>query len=433
MTGSQRFRAWFSRRSLLHASVLAGIGIAPGIAHARQALAAKRLTVLTPLPPNPAPPGVALYASEAFSAWKSKNGVDVQYDPIDWPQLYRRMATYFESDSRIYDVVYTAGWIPEFHQKLEPIGESIAQGLKADMPGSSFNCSSWEGEVYGYPSTLSLLTLFFNAEHLQRAGLSAPPATWDELKAHAKELTRDGRVGWVANYGMPNGIGGTASYWMALLQQAGGSMYDQDGLPIFNDVPGVEALQLMIELMPFTHPSAARNEGIVDATNVFIAGEASMMMNWPFMWQAFQQAGISSVAGSVGTAVLPAGPAGTASIDGADSWSVTGNSRNADLARTLIEFYLDKKVQRQQAIETGWLPIRLSVLKEAAVQEALPHAATLLEQAQHPYDSFLTPDYDEVTLAIGTEIQRALLGEQSAAEALSVASDAVTEIVKRRR
>ena len=70
------------------------------------------------------------------------------------------------------------------------------------------------------------------------------------------------------NYGAPEGIGGVASYWMAFLQQAGGTMYGDDGMPVFNDAPGVDALQLMIDLMPFTDPSSISNVGINDATNV---------------------------------------------------------------------------------------------------------------------------------------------------------------------
>ena len=98
----------------------------------------------------------------------------------------------------------------------------------------------------------------------------------------------------------------------------------------------------------------------------------------------------------------------------------------------LIEFYLDPVVQTRQVLDTGWLPIRLSVLEDPEVQSGAPNAAVVLEQAQHPYDSFVTPDYTEVTLAIGTEIQRALQGEKTAEQALQDASDQVTEIVAAR-
>jgi multiple sugar transport system substrate-binding protein len=67
------------------------------------------------------------------------------------------------------------------------------------------------------------------------------------------------------------------------------------------------------------------------------------------------------------------------------------------------------------------------------VQKGAPNAAVVLEQAQHPYDSFVTPDYNEVTQAIGTEIQRALQGDKTVEVALQDASDRVTEIVSKRQ
>ena len=56
----------------------------------------------------------------------------------------------------------------------------------------------------------------------------------------------------------------------------------------------------------------------------------------------------------------------------------------------------------------------------------------VLEQAQHPYDAFVTPDYNEVTVAIGTEIQKALQGSKSPEDALADAATQVTDIVSQR-
>jgi multiple sugar transport system substrate-binding protein len=188
----------------------------------------------------------------------------------------------------------------------------------------------------------------------------------------------------------------------------------------------------MVDLMESTDPGSISYVGINDATNVFSAGQASMMMNWPFMWVPANDPASSKVVGKVGAAILPAGPAGSASIDGTDAYTIPKNSPNPELARKLIEFYLDAEVQKRQVLDTGWLPIRLSVLNDPEVQAAAPLAAVVLEQAKNPYDSYVTPDYNAVTTAIGVEIQKALAGSQSAADAIKNASDQVTEIVKKR-
>jgi multiple sugar transport system substrate-binding protein len=436
MADSARYldRSRMTRRRLMGAGAAAGAGLAlarPRF-HLPGASAQTTLSVLSPLAPDPAPPGVADFSIEAFEAWKNENGVDVLYEAVSWPELHDKMATNYASGTHVHDVTYNCAWVPEFAQFLAPMGSMLPEELVADLPASSFSTVTWDDEIYGVVFSLSLLTLFYNEAHFEEAGLPGPPTTWDELKDYAAELTRDGRYGWTLNYGAPEGIGGVASYWMVFLQQAGGTMYGEDGLPVFNNEAGVDALQLMIDLMPSTEPSSIANVGINDATNVLMAGGASMMMNWPFMWVAAQDPETSTIVGELGSALLPAGPAGTASIDGTDAWTITATAPDPELAMELIEFYLSPEVQKSQVIDTGWLPIRLSVLEDPEVQEVATNAAVVLEQAQHPYESFVTPDYNQVTQVIGTEIQKALQGTQTAAETMQIASDAVTAIVSER-
>jgi multiple sugar transport system substrate-binding protein len=397
---------------------------------------AKTLNVLSPAAPDPAPVGVAQYgdaAVAAFEKWQSDADAKVVYEAIPWPQLHDKMATEFASGSYVHDIVYMSGWVPEFAGALVDIGGKLPADLKADLPPSSFGTTTWDGKTYGAVFTLSLMTLFYNQEHFDQAGITGPPATWDDLKAYVKELTHDDQYGWVLNYGAPEGIGGVASYWMIYLQQAGGQMYGPDGLPVFNDTPGVDALQLMLDLNAAgTDPGSISYVGINDATNVFTSGKASMMMNWPFMWMPAQDPTSSKIVGKLGASILPAGSAGTASIDGTDAWTITTTSKDPDLALELIELYLDPVQQKSQSIDTGWLPIRLSVLNDPEVQAASTNAKVVLEQAQHPYESFVTPDYNQVTQAIGTEVQKALRGEKTAAQAIADSSDQVTAIVQQR-
>ncbi len=423
-----------SRRDFLKLSgTVAGAAMLSGCAPALKAAGPVTLNLLVPAAPDPAPPGVAKFSEDAFAKWQTDNNAKVVYEAPPWPQLHDKMATNFASGKYVHDIIYMSGWVPEFSQYLVPFVDSLSSDLVSDLPPSSFGTVTWDGKKMGVVFTLSLLTLFYNTEHLSQAGISAPPKNWDELKGIAKEMTKDGRYGWVLNYGAPEGIGGVTSYWMVFLQQAGGKMYDDKGMPAFNNEAGVSALQLMMDLMPYTDPGSISYVGINDATNVFTAGSATMMMNWPFMWKGAQDPASSKIIGKLGSVVLPAGSAGTASIDGTDAYTITKLSPNPDMARKLIEFYLDKEVQKRQVIDTGWLPIRLSVLNDPEVQKAATNAATVLEQAKAPYDSFVTPDYNEITDTMGREIQKALQGSQSAADTIKKSEELVTAIIKKRK
>jgi multiple sugar transport system substrate-binding protein len=430
----------FSRRSFLQRTGAAAAGIAAaGMLPAWGAVSAQdttELKALVPAAPDPTPPGVpnAAYSqatNDAFAAWQAANGVKVSYEDVPWGQLHDRMAANFASGVHTHDVIYMSGWVPEFADFLVPFVDQLPAGLVADLPPSSFSTVTWDGQKLGVVFTLSLLTTFYNKAMFDAEGITAPPRDWAELLGIAEQLTKDGKYGWVLNYGELAGIGGVATYWFTFLQQAGGRLWDASGQPDFDNPSGVDSVQFMIDLMKFTDPGAITYVGINDATNVFINGSAGMMLNWPFMWVPANGPD-SPIAGQVGAAVNAAGPAGTASIDGTDAYTITKTSADPELARKLIEFYLDPAVQKSQSIDTGWLPIRLSVLNDPEVQEKSANAKVVLEQAQHPYDSFVTPDYNEVTIAISTEIQKALQGQQDAPTAIKNASEAVKAIVARR-
>ena len=428
------FKQAISRRNFLKFTAIgsAGLALSGLVGCAPKASELKKLNVLVPAAPDPAPPGVAKFSEEAFAAWKATNKVDVLYEAPPWPQLHDKMAANFASGKYVHDIMYNCGWVPEFADYLVDFVADLPQDLVADLPASSFGTTTWGGKRLGVVFTLSLMTLFYNTEHLDAIGVKEAPKTWDEMKGVAKELTKDGRYGWVLNYGAPEGIGGVASYWMVFLQQAGGKVYDANGNPSFNNEAGVDALQFMMDLMESTDPGAISYVGINDATNVFASGQASMMMNWPFMLVPANDPATSKIVGKVGTAILPAGAAGTASIDGTDAYTISKLSPNIETAQILIEFYLDKEVQKRQVIDTGWLPIRMSVLQDPEVQAKAPNAAVILEQAKYPYDSFVTPDYNAITTAMGVEIQKALSGAQSAKDTIQNCHDQVTEIIKKR-
>jgi multiple sugar transport system substrate-binding protein len=416
------------------AAALALSGIVPGAGRAMGQ--GVTLRALVPRPPDPAPPGVpgAAYSGDvlaAFEGWQREHGVTVEYEALPWSQLHDRIEEGLASGDAP-DVLYMAGWAPEFAGHLLPFADVLPPDLLADLPGHSFRTVTWDGRRLGVVFTLSLLTTFFDRATFEAQGIGTPPRDWAELLGIARQLTGADRYGWVQDYGTLAGIGSVASYWMVFLQQAGGRLWDESGRSDFDDEAGIDALQLMVDLMPYTDPGALTYPGIDAATGAFAAGRAAMMLNWPFMRPVLDAPSGSRIAGGVGMAVNPAGPAGSASIDAGDAYTIAARSARPDLARALVEAYLSPEVQRSQALDTGWLPIRLSVLADPELQARMPAAAALLEQARHPFDSFVTPDYDEVTTAISTRIQQALAGTLTPAEAIRTASDEVSAIVARR-
>ena len=139
------------RRSLLvrgGAAVGAGLTAArfrPGSVDAGRVGRHRISPVLSPLAPDPAPPGVAEFAMDDFAAWKTANDARSAYEAVAWGSLHDKMATNFASGTHVHDVYTMSGWVPEFAQFLAPLDDMLPQDLVDDLPPSSFSTVTWDG------------------------------------------------------------------------------------------------------------------------------------------------------------------------------------------------------------------------------------------------------------------------------------------------
>ena len=95
--------------------------------------------------------------------------------------------------------------------------------------------------LYGIPLNRSTPLMFCNGAVFEKEGLK-PPATWTELVSAAKALTRPGeRFG----YEVPI----SWWFWVALVGQAGGRVFDDAGRATLGDEAGIRALRLWQDLV----------------------------------------------------------------------------------------------------------------------------------------------------------------------------------------
>lgn len=419
----------FDRRDVLKMGTAAGAGMAfGGGGRGTAAQEMRQLSVLTTGTPDPRPPGTGDYGNDMLDLWKSDHATEVTYEMRPLFEVDDASRAAFDTGVYVHDVYYNSAMIPPFSPYLLELGSRLPEDLIADLAPSQGEPVSWRGQQYGVMPTLTLMILVYNRTIFESYGLPGPPATWDELKEYAAEINPGFPMGLMMPYGARAGIGGVASIWSAFLQQAGGRMYDDDGTPVFNDAPGVDALQFMIDLMPSTTGDSLTNVDMLDLSHRMAHDSAGMMFTFPAFWEVLNQ-GAPPGEGKIVPAVMPTGPENNATIAMADSWTIATTSPDPDLALQLIDFYLSPEVQRRQWTDIGWLPARLSVLEDPAVQESTPVAAAIREQANAPFASFVTDNFMAVTDVIGLEIQRALRGEQTAAQALTVAEEAIRPLL----
>jgi sn-glycerol 3-phosphate transport system substrate-binding protein len=130
-----------------------------------------------------------------------------------------------------------------------------------------------EKPLYGIPLNRSTPLMYCNGEIFAKEGLR-PPTTWSELVETAKALTRPG-----GRWGHEGPI--SWWFWVALVGQAGGAVFDDAGRPTLGEEAGVRALRLWQDLVhrdKAMRPPPGRD---YDAWNVvnqdFLGGRAAFI------------------------------------------------------------------------------------------------------------------------------------------------------------
>ena len=123
--------------------------------------------------------------------------------------------------------------------------------------------------LYGVPLNRSTPLMYCNGRIFSEAKLE-PPRTWDELREVAKKLTRPGGERW--GHEVPIAWW----FWVALVGQAGGAVFDADGRPTLGGEQGVKALRLWQELIHRDHvmrPPPGRDYDAWNVVNQDFLGE----------------------------------------------------------------------------------------------------------------------------------------------------------------
>ena len=185
------------------------------------------------------------------------------------------------------DIVQTdCIWLGEFASSkiLIDLSDRLAAdaALRDDYLPVFFEASKWQGKVYGLWLNSDVRMLGYHKDLFVKAGLdpNKPPATWKELREYAKKLTNPAEGVW--GYGFNAfSTDHTADRWSRFRYMKGGSVLTSDYTKAaFNGPAGVEALQLLVDLMNTDKASPPDLLGAKesDLPKAFVAKKYAMMI-----------------------------------------------------------------------------------------------------------------------------------------------------------
>jgi len=152
----------------------------------------------------------------AASFMKDNPGTTVNVTPVDWGQAVAKLQTAIAGHQTPDVSQMGTDMMGQFAatQALEPVPANFQQS--AFYP-SAWNTNIVNGTVFGVPWYVETRLLYYRTDIAQKAGISAPPATWDDLTADAKAMQAKGG----AKYGISLGTNNWQEYFPFLWSNGG--------------------------------------------------------------------------------------------------------------------------------------------------------------------------------------------------------------------
>src|SRR5262245_31530814 len=252
-------------------------------------------------------------------------------------------------DVVLFDVIWPAEYAT--NKVLVDVTDRITPDMKSAIMPGAWTTVDYNGRAYGMPWILDTKYLFYNMEMLEKAGIKAPPRTWDDLIAEAKTIKDKGIVEFPIVWSWAQAEAVICDYTM-LLASYGGNFLTDDGKPAFQSGGGVDALKYMVKSVDdgVTNPNS-KEYLEEDVRRVFSSGQAAFALNWTYMYNLANDPKESKIAGKVGVVPGP-GVSGTldaSAVNGSMGLGITTASKHPDEAWKYIVAMTSLKTQDKYA------------------------------------------------------------------------------------
>ncbi|MBD2871102.1 ABC transporter substrate-binding protein [Paenibacillus arenilitoris] len=285
--------------------------------------------------------------AERAKQFGEENNVNVNVEIIAYEDFYPKWTAAIESKS-VPDVSFFGYQeIGQFYGKgvLEDLSGSISEleSANGEIVANTKKAVTFDGKQYGVPFWTETQVLYYRKDLLEAAGFTAPPATWEEFREMAKALTDTSKGLYGAGMGYGKGNSDAEFLTRGIIWSYGGSVDTEDGSDVIADSPETVQAASFIRDIFMTDKSVPPSAlGWDDSGNnkAYLSGQAAMIFNTGSVLASLKKDN-PDLYEKTGIAPYPAGPKGQF-IPGISNYlGIFKDSKNKELAQSLIEYLLD--------------------------------------------------------------------------------------------
>lgn len=251
--------------------------------------------------------------SELISEYRRINPYikDIQYRKLS-PETYKEDLIDALAAGKGPDIfMIRNSWRGAFENKTAPapdtlLNEKEYRGALVDVAASDFIAG--DNKIYGIPASVDSLALYYNKDLFNAAGISNPPATWDEVMADARQLNTIDQFGSITRSGIALGTGQninrSSDILTVMMMQLGSEVSNpsrQGQVTLFDD-GGRKALDFYTQFSRIGSPVYSWNAREHYSIDAFYEGTLAMMINYSWQYETIKQKNAKL---SIGIAPLP--------------------------------------------------------------------------------------------------------------------------------
>jgi multiple sugar transport system substrate-binding protein len=330
--------------------------------------------------------------------YTKQGGPKVELRIIDWNSIDQQVSTMIQNNQPP-DVLNLNSFSSYARDGLlYPAEDVLSPATREDFLEPFVRGGQYQGKLYGLPILSSARAFFYNRDLFAKAGLEAPPKTWDDFVQAAKKIQALG--GGAIGYALPLGPEEAQAEWAIWMWNGGGDWKVGDAWAI-NSEANVRTLSFLADLAN-RHRVTQVNPGKTNRTDgafqLFKDGKVGMVIGFSPLAKQLDAEGKVKY----GVAEMPTTLPKPVTLGVEDYLMAFKKKDNRDAVKKFLDLYYQPDNITKWITAEGFLPVTKSGLERMRANSALkPYLDALPNARLAPTTD---PAWDRVKLDVQQNI-----------------------------
>lgn len=368
-------------------------------------------------------------------SFEAESGVKVNISFENYDDQYGKIIVEAKKPVSKYDVILLdLIWTAEFGAKrfVLPLDDKLTPEIRKDIAPIILDAFRYGDHIWAMPFLANFHLFFYNMDYITQAGFTQPPKTLEELVHQMKVMKQKGilKHPWFDSWNQKEVL---VCEYVWLTGAFGEDTFNEKGEPIFNNGPGLKALQFMVNLLDegLANPMSLESDELL-AKDVFISGDCAFTSNWTFLYALMNDPKVSDAVGVAKMELLPVAEEvydkheyHSSSVSGFQGLAIMSNSRYPEEAWKYIQFITKPEVQK---IHLEEMPVWLSIQNDPEIRAIDPAMEVKTKQMAGIHHRPKLVNYYEASTIIQKHIFLALKKELTPKQALDKAVEEISKL-----